>query len=131
ARRRRQNRGPEYRAAVRAVSESLHHALPELRVPLLLHAQILVCVSLESADRVSGRLRNAGRDDGVVDPQPDPEVGEEDYDPALWIEVLEGDRELRRPGEVRDDLPRGPQPVPVCRRSTDCLRVAQGEPDDV
>ena len=65
--RRRQDRRAEHRAAVRAVSQPVHHAGAELRVPLLLHAQVLVRVSGEGAGGVSRRLRHAGRDDGDAD----------------------------------------------------------------
>ena len=52
-RRERQDHRAEHRPAVRAVPQSLHHAGAELRVPLLLHAQVLVRVSGEGAGGVS------------------------------------------------------------------------------
>ena len=48
-----QDRRAEYRAAVRAVPQPLHHARAELRVPLLLHAQVLVRLSGQGAGGVS------------------------------------------------------------------------------
>ncbi len=48
-----QDGGAEYRPAVRAVPQSLHHAGAELRIPLLFHAQVLVLVPGQGAGGVS------------------------------------------------------------------------------
>ena len=53
ARRRRQDHRAEHRPALRAVPQSVHHAGAELRVPLLLHAQVLVRVPGQGAGGVS------------------------------------------------------------------------------
>ena len=60
---------PQHPAAVRAGRQPVHHRGPAVRVPLLLHAQVLVCVSGEGAGGVPGRVRHAGRD--VRDPHAD------------------------------------------------------------
>ena len=93
-RRRGQDRRAEHRAAVRAVSQPLHHAGTELRIPLLLHAQVLVRVPGQGAGGVSRRLRHAGRDDGTADAHADAETGQEDHDRAVRHRVLEGDSSI-------------------------------------
>src|SRR5580704_15157489 len=52
--------GTEYRSAVRADAQSLHHSVAEFRVSLLLHAQVLVRVSLQGTGDLPWRLRNHG-----------------------------------------------------------------------
>ena len=51
---RREDRGAEYRAALRTVSQPLYHAGIELRIPLLLHAEVLVCVPCQGAGGFPG-----------------------------------------------------------------------------
>ena len=59
ARGRRQDDRPEHPPAVRAGREPVHHRRTALRVPLLLHAQVLVCVPREGAGDLSRRFRHA------------------------------------------------------------------------
>src|SRR5204863_7625587 len=51
----------KYQSTLRAVSQSLYHALAEFRVPLLLHAQVLVRLPGQGSRDFSGWLWNAGR----------------------------------------------------------------------
>ena len=50
---------PQHPAAVRAGRQPLHHRRPALRVPLLLHAEVLVRVPGQGAGDLSRRLRHA------------------------------------------------------------------------
>ena len=97
----RKNHRPQYRPPVRAVSQSVHHARTQFRVPLLLHAEVLVRVHVEGAGSVSGRIRNARRAVRDSDSCADAQDREEDHHRAVWVGFLEGDPELRRSGEVR------------------------------
>ena len=75
-------------------AEPLHHRRPALRVPLLLHAEVLVRLPGEGAGDFSRRLRHARRD--VRDPHAgaDRQAVEEDaasilYGREYWDEVLD------------------------------------------
>ena len=78
----------EHQAAVRAESESLHHAGAEFRVSLLLHAQVLVRVSGQGAGDFSRRIRNPGRTVRNPYPGADPEAGQENSGGDLRARVL-------------------------------------------
>ena len=66
---RRQDDRAEYPTALRAGGQSIHHRGSALRVPLLLHAQVLVCVPRQGAGDLPRRLWHARRD--VRDPDVD------------------------------------------------------------
>ena len=55
----------------------LHHRRAALRVPLLLHAEVLVRVPRQGAGDLPGRLRHARRDVRDPDARPDPQAVEE------------------------------------------------------
>ena len=57
----RKDHWPQHQSALRTEPESLHHAGAEFRVPLFLHAQVLVRLSGEGAGDLSRRLRHSGR----------------------------------------------------------------------
>ena len=59
ARGRRQDHRPQHPPAVRAGREPVHHRGPALRVPLLLHAEVLVRVPRQGAGHLPRRLRHA------------------------------------------------------------------------
>ena len=61
----------------------------QLRVPLLLHAQAVVCVPFQGAGGVSRRIRHTGRDVRDSDAGADPETGQEDHGRGLWVGLLE------------------------------------------
>ena len=68
----------EHPPAVRAGGQPLHHRRAALRVPLLLHAQVLVRVPRQGAGDLSGRVRHARRDVRDPDADADAEAGEAD-----------------------------------------------------
>ena len=106
-----------------------------LRVPLLLHAQALVRAPGARAGGLSGRLRHARRADRDPDPGADPQARSPDPGPALRLELLERDHQLRRAGPPRHDQPRGSRALPVRRRSRRraracCRRRLAAEPQE-
>src|SRR6202041_1099694 len=84
-------------------SESIHHARTELRLPLLLHAQVLVRLSGKGAGGISRRVWHAGRDVRTPDAGANQEAREEDHGGDLWVGVLEaGDQPGPARGQRRD-----------------------------
>ena len=105
----------QHRAAARAAAQPVHLARAGVRVPLLLHAQALVCTPRPRAGRVSRRLRHARRADGDPDADADREDRPADSGPALRFGLLERSDQLRGDGPARHDRPQGPLAVPLCR----------------
>ena len=99
----RQDDRPQHRPAARAAPESLHHARARVRVPLLLHAQALVRAPRARARRVSRRIRHARRVDGDPHADADAQDRAAHSGRSLRIELLERDRQLRRPRSTRND----------------------------
>src|SRR5581483_9836005 len=94
---------------------SVYHPGTELRIPLLLHAQVLVRLPGQGAGGLSGRIRHAGRVDGSADADADAEAGEEDGNRAVWVGVLARDHQLRCAGEARHDLAGRSEPISIRR----------------
>ena len=129
ARRRRQDHRPEHPPAVRAGRQSVHHRRAALRVPLLLHAQVLVRVSGEGAGGLPGRLRHARR--AVRDPHAgaDRQAVEEDRRRPLRPRVLGAGARPEADGRVGRDRREGSRAAALRRHAGRGVRVSARSPD--
>ena len=79
-------------ASLRAISESVHHARAEFRVPLLLHAEVLVRLPRQGARRLPRRIRHDGRTVRNPHAGPDRQAGEENlvviYGREYWSKII-------------------------------------------
>ena len=120
ARGRRQDHRPQHPPAVRAGREPVHHRGPALRVPLLLHAEVLVRVPGEGAGHLSRRLRHLRRALRDSHARADRQAVEEDRSGPLRPRLLGPGAQPEADGRVGRDRragPRAPDATPTRRRT--------------
>src|SRR3954470_9986982 len=129
ARRRRKDDRAEHPAAVRAGRQSVHHRRPALRVPLLLHAEVLVRLPGQGAGDFSRRLRDARRAVRDPDARPDRQALEADWRRALRPRVLGPGADVKADGRVGRDRRARHRPAALRGNAGRCVRAPARPPD--
>ena len=126
----RQDDRPEHPAAVRAGRQSLHHARAALRVPLLLHAEVLVRLPRQSAGDFSRRLRHARRDVRDPDPGTDQQAVEEDVRDPLRAGVLGAHHRAAADARMGSDRSQGSRSASVGGHARSGVRAPANPPPE-
>ena len=120
----RQDDRAEHPPAVRAGGEPVHHRRAAVRVPLLLHAEVLVRVSGEGAGHFSGRVRDVRR--AVRDPhaRADRQALEEDRGHPVRPRVLGSGAVAQADGRMGRDCRAGSRAAAARGHAGRCVRAA-------
>src|ERR1039458_6279475 len=125
---RRQDHRPQHQSALRTESQFLHHPRAQLRVPLFLHAQVLVRLPRQSPGHFPRRLRHHRRTFRNPHSRPNRQTRQENSRRHLRQRILAPHHELPGLRRRRHHCPRRPRPVQIRRHAPGRLHLPPRRP---